>query len=473
MRDGSRKRRRIVPGFRSIGGKIFLYMLIFSLLLIAIIGIGTRFVLPGYYMSQQLAFIDEAETDIRKAYDDQEIELVIDTMEFMEAELGGELYYFDEVTGQQGYGMGRGKNRLENANSEKFIPQDEVTVYNYINKIGLDIYVIGIALEDNYLVYEVGIQSLNKATETMMDFIVILLGIVLIMSILISFILSRTISRPIRSLNELAESMKSKTVDPLMVTKEDDEIGQLNQTLNELYEELRGSIYQLNAELHKERNAEKLKKRFLAQATHELKTPIAVIRGYAEILYDGMYKDEEERDRYLQNIYEESESVSHLILDVLDYTKMETGNYKLTTKSVEIKGYFDKLFSRYGEFISSEGLSFYGEVNVPIGYELAIDPDRIEQVFKNLISNGVEHARSQISVTVSKVGERIRLSVENDGGFISDEDMPNLFESFYKKMGKKKGSGLGLAIVKEIVLLHHGEYMAMNKEDSVEFVIIL
>lgn len=447
-------------------------MIIFSILIIGIIGIGTRFILPSYYLNKQLDILENSEAIIREAYEGN-LDLAILQMERMEETLGGELYYFSEVTGKQGYGMGRGNNHMMPSNAEVFEPDGDITVYRYTNKIDLDIHVLGILVEDTYLVYEVNIQTLNQATSAMMDFIWILLVVALILAILVSFILSRNISNPIRKLNALAESMKTKQIDAYMVTEDSNEIGQLNQTLNELYESLQDKIYQLGTELNKERNAEKLKKRFLAQATHELKTPISVIRGYAEILYDGMYKDEEDRDRYLKNIYDESEAVSHLILDVLDYTKMETGNYQLNVSEIQTVPYLNSLFERYRDFVETKELTYNLQIDLPDGSTKALDSDRYEQVYKNLLSNAVEHADSMVAVKVKALGKRLRLSVFNDGSKIEEEDLPNVFESFYKKKGKKKGTGLGLAIVKEIVLLHHGEYRVINRNNGVEFIITL
>lgn len=458
---------------KSISVKIFMYMFIFSAMIVVLIGAATRFILPTYYLNQQLDYLNAAEIVIREDYLAEDKTDVMLKMESMQNDLGGELYYYDETTGQQGYAIGKGKNQAIITNSEKFIPSGNISVYTYTNKIGIDVYVMGIRINESYLVYEVSIQTLNRATDTMMSFIGILLIFVFGLATAISYLLSGNISKPIKQLNKLAESMKTKNVDPYMVTQDTDEISQLNQTLNELYEELRGNIYKLNSELNKERNAEQLKKRFLAQATHELKTPIAVIRGYAEILYDGMYKNEDERDRYLKNIYDESESVSHLILDVLDYTKMETGNYKLKLSTVKLKIYLMNLFDRYYEFIKSHDLEYILKVDVKENFVKVMDQDRFEQIYKNLISNAVEHGKSKIKITVESFGESLRLSVYNDGDNISEEDLPNVFESFYKKEGKKTGSGLGLAIVKEIVLLHNGEYRVENRSDGVEFIIIL
>jgi len=448
-------------------------MIVFSIVLIAIIGIGTKFFLPTYYLRKQLDFLETSKTSIRSAYEIEDLDTVIFHMEEMENELGGELYYFDEAKGKQGYAASKGMNRINNSNSEIFKPEGEITVYHYINKTGLDIQVIGVLIGNNYLVYEVSIFSLNKVTDTMMDFILIVMAIAMFLAVVFSFGLSRNLAKPISKLNELAESMKKKEIDPYMVSDNKDEIWKLNQTLNELYEELRGNIYKLDAELNKERNAEQLKKRFLAQATHELKTPIAVIRGYAEILYDGMYKNEDERDQYLKNIYEETESVSHLILDVLDYTKMETGNYKIKLQELSMKTYVIDLCERYREYIEKNNVKFVFEENIPASFLKRMDKDRFDQVYKNLISNAVEHAKSKIITNVAIVGDKLKLSVYNDGINISEEDFPNVFESFYKRKGKRKGSGLGLAVVKEIILLHHGEYRVENKEDGVKFIVII
>ncbi len=183
---------------KSIAYKIFIYMFMFSLVIVIVIGASTKFILPAYYLQQQLEYLENAESTVRAAYSDQEMEIVFEQMEQMENELGGELYYYSEITGHQGYGMGKGRNRMTNPNSETFVPSGDVSSYQYTNKIGIDIYVIGVLLEDNYLIYEVSIQTLNQATDTMLEFIGILLAIVLALAVLVSFVLSKKISKPIR-----------------------------------------------------------------------------------------------------------------------------------------------------------------------------------------------------------------------------------------------------------------------------------
>lgn len=457
----------------SIVGKIFIYFLVFSILIISLIGFSIKFILPNYYYNKQVDLLESSEAYLKLDYQNNRIEDAINQMSEMEKNLGGELYYYDINTGQQNNSIGKGKYRVLNNESEKFKPDGNFTAYTYTNKISLEIYVVGILIEDQYLVYEVEIQSLNKATDTMLDFMMILLVIILIIATLISFILARNISKPIKDLKHLAELMTQKNIEPIMITKGHDEISELNISLNNLYEELKGTIFKLNTELYKEKNAERLKKRFLAQATHELKTPIAVIRGYAEILYDGMYKDEDERDRFLKNIYVETEALNHLIIDVLDYTKMETGNYQLKLKDVSIEPYIVDSFNRYKDFIESHNLQSHCINSIADDFMLKVDKERFEQVYKNLISNAVEHAKSKVVIKFSSFGNKLKLSVYNDGSNINEEDLPNVFESFYKAKGKQSGTGLGLAIVKEIVQLHQGEYRVNNLDDGVEFIIII
>lgn len=458
---------------RSIGLRVTLNFMLFSVVIIGIIGLSVKFILPGYYTNRQLAIIDEVKTSVYDAYDPTNPEVVVPYLEALKQEVGGELYTYTEQGTQIGMGNGKGRNAVLQNNSEKFVTGKDVTDYTYVNKVGLDIFVLGVLIEDEYLVYEVSLQTLDNAVDVILEFFWILLIIVMGVAMFVSIYLSRNIAKPIKALNVLAKDMKSKKIRAVMVTESKDEIGELNKTLNELYEELLSSIYNLETELKKERNAENLKKRFLAQATHELKTPIAIIKGYAEVLYDGMYKDEEDRDRYLKNIYDESEAISHLIIDVLDYTKMETGNYSLDAKEVMVKPFYEDLLQRFKGYVEEKHLKADFSVQLPGRMTQSLDCNRVEQVLRNLIGNGVEHSHSFIRVKVTQLGEKVKIEVANDGLQIDEEDLPFIFDSFYKKKGKRSGTGLGLAIVKEIVQLHQGSYRAENTQEGVRFIVII
>lgn len=456
----------------TISRRITLYLVAFSVLIIGLIAIASKFFLPSYYTNYQVDLINDYSGYISDVYDEQAPEDAIMFMEELQKQVGGELYIQSDQGQFQGYGKGKNAQYPMN-NQEKFIPEGNVTSYTYTNKVGLDIFALGMNVDGEYLVYEVSIQSLDDVINVVFRFLGVILLIVLALSLVISYAISNSISKPIRALNTLAKDMKGKKVQAVMVAENDDEIGELNRSLNELYEELLSSIYHLETELNKERNAEVLKKRFLAQATHELKTPIAIIRGFAEILYDGMYKNTEEHDKYIRNIYEETEAISHLILDVLDYTKMETGNYKLQRSQVNSQEFFEETIGRLADYVRKEGLEADVFNQIDAGHESYIDGRRVEQILRNLVSNAVEHATSKVAIKVVETGERLRIEVGNDGPHIDEVDLPNIFNSFYKTSGKQSGSGLGLAIVKEIVLLHQGDYRVENTEKGVNFLVYL
>lgn len=446
-----------------ISNKIILAMLLLVLVVIAIIGLSAKFLLPPYYYNYQIRQIETAHQQIKERYQSDNLEPSIAILESLQQTIGGEIYSFSPSPSSNHPNNPKTGSGYGNPQSQRFRPDGPITYYSYVNKLDLQMYVLGIAATNNsYLVYQVNIQELDHTIHIVIGYIGILLLITLVIAIIMAWALSTTISKPIKKLNQLAKQMKSKQIQAQLITSGKDEIGQLNHSLNELYEELLANIYQLESRLEKERNVEELKKKFLAQATHELKTPITIISGYCEILYDGLYQDETERDRYLKNIYQESRSIAQLINDVLDYTKMETGNYQLVLTKVNGQKFFSRLLERLQDYITAQQIRLDYQVDLSDAEPLTIDTTRIEQVVKNLISNALEHADTRISITIRNQGIKTQISVFNDGQPIADEDLPYLFDSFYKNKAKKTGTGLGLAIVKQIVILHKGYYRVEN-----------
>ena len=455
---------------KSISSKVLVYFIFFALVIFLFIGLGLKFVLPQYYLDKQMDKITEATDHIRSNYGiitDQEIETILENLR---EDIGGNLYIVEETGEVKGYGYG--KNRSPSKKTTQFVKDGDITEYTYENALGIDIYAFGVQLGSYFLAYEVSIQSLDEAVDTMFEFSTYLLVIALIISFIIAYLLARSITNPIKKLNRLALDMRKKDIDSRIVVNSKDEMNQLNQSINGLYEELLSNIYKLESELKKERNSELLKKKFLAQATHELKTPISVIQGYSELVYDGMYEDMDEHDHYVRSIYEETQSINRLIHDILDYSKMETGNFSINISQIELKAYLQRIMNRFKDLVEKKDLEFVFNIGFD-SFTKEIDELRIEQVIKNLISNAMEHSNGKIRVKADRIGDKLRLEVFNTGDQISEEDLPYIFDSFYKKKGKKKGTGLGLAILKEIVHLHEGDYRVENRGDGVSFIIII
>jgi len=242
--------------------------------------------------------------------------------------------------------------------------------------------------------------------------------------------------------------------------------------MNLLYEELQSNIQQLEAELLKEKSLDNMKKQFLAQTTHELKTPLSVIQGYAELVYDKIYQTDEERDHYINSIYHETENMNKLINDTLDFAKMENGFFQIETRDTFINPWFNQIILTFKELITSKDIIL--EVNNQVG-DLCINMDafRMEQVIKNLVANAMEHTDGKIVINAYNLNNQLGVEVINTGSNIDEADMAFIFDSFYKRVGKKTGTGLGLAIVKQIIKLHHGEYRVENMPGGVKFSIII
>lgn len=455
---------------KSITLKIFALILSSILALLIIISFTIRFFLPDYYMDQKLKTVDNYMEKLAEAVD-QPTELTNLIIE-IETSLGGQVDIIDQSGNQRGYG--KGKNASGNMNNTYSIPEDQTESFNseYTNKYGVHFKVYGFPIDDNWILYQLPITSIDDTISVFTDFYnyIILFGVIL--AVLIAMFVSKSVTEPILSLNEETKALIDNGLSTLKTINRSDEIGQLNHSIHYLYKSLQSNIQRLDAELESEKKADILRKEFLAQVSHELKTPMAVIKGYAEIIMDGLYKDEAKLHQFIENIYNETEHVDKLLLDITDYSKMASGHFEIQMKETKITEWLLGLTDKMKPFIESEGKNFKSTVQTN-DFSMALDEHRMEQVIKILLNNAIEHSRSSIDFKVYDENNHLVIVCENDGQQISDQDLPFIFNSFYKKKGKQKGSGLGLAILKEIVIKHQGSYHVENTDEGVKFTVII
>lgn len=215
------------------------------------------------------------------------------------------------------------------------------------------------------------------------------------------------------------------------------------------------------------RRLEKMRSEFVANVSHELKTPIAAVKGFAETLLSGGVKDPETARSFLTIIYEESERLNRLIGDILELSKIESRRSPLRFSPVELKPFL----ARQLELISAEAArkNIRLELEAEDGLILEADEDRLGQIMLNLLQNGVNYTPENGRVTVSACyvppdeeggEERVRIVVADTGIGIPKKDLPRIFERFYRvdkaRSRSSGGTGLGLSIVKHLVELHHG-----------------
>ncbi|MBN1869306.1 MAG: PAS domain-containing protein [Candidatus Omnitrophica bacterium] len=216
------------------------------------------------------------------------------------------------------------------------------------------------------------------------------------------------------------------------------------------------------------RKMEGIRREFVANVSHELRTPLASIRGYAETLLDGALADKEHAEEFLKIIHMDAERLARLIQDILDLSKIESGILKLKLQPVSISKVADRVLEGLQRQINEKSLDVKNEIpaNTP---KVMADEDRIAEVLLNLIENAVKYTPqgNKITISAEKQGDVLRVDITDTGIGIPEEDLPHLFERFYRvdkaRSRELGGTGLGLSIVKHIVLAHNGQVSAQSE----------
>ncbi len=274
--------------------------------------------------------------------------------------------------------------------------------------------------------------------------LILITGILLIVSVLISFRLSKRFANPITMISKQAESFTSGQFKMKINDTSNDEIGVLAKRMNEMGEALM-------------RN-EVLQKDIIANVSHELRTPLTLIRGYAETLRDVTGENPDKRKKHLDIIVEESERLSNIVEDILNLSQLQSGALTLVKESFSLKEMLIKIREHYE--LQEETRIFQLKGAIELKENLLGDKKKIEQVFYNLIDNAFRHTKEDdlVEVVVTQQIDRVKIEVMDHGEGIAKEDLDHIFERYYRGKrvdGKKsKGSGLGLAIVKSIMELH-------------------
>ncbi|WPP40118.1 ATP-binding protein [Paenibacillus hunanensis] len=214
------------------------------------------------------------------------------------------------------------------------------------------------------------------------------------------------------------------------------------------------------------RRLERMRSEFVANVSHELKTPIAAVKGFAETLLSGGVKDEQTSRSFLQIIYDESERLNRLIGDILELSKIESKRSPLNFSPIHLQPFFETIREMLNASAAKKNITL--DMQVPEELFMEADEDRLRQIFVNLISNAINYTqdggqvRLNVRETLSQQGdERIIFDVTDTGMGIPRKDLPRIFERFYRvdkaRSRSSGGTGLGLSIVKHLVELHHGQ----------------
>lgn len=260
-----------------------------------------------------------------------------------------------------------------------------------------------------------------------------------------TYVVSQLLSRPLVQMEQATRRIAKGNLETRVPVRSSDEIGNLGEAINDLARDLQ--------------HFRDTRQEFFANISHELRTPITYLEGYAKVLTDGLYDSEEERDRYLQIIHQESLRLNRLIHDLFELSKMEEGKINLTLEWVDPDELVENCVQKVQLKAREKGLSLFIEKReVPLIYA---DGLRMEQVVLNILENAIRYTEEgAIRIRFLHEPRKVQMILEDTGRGIPADELPYIFERFYRVEKSRSrefgGTGLGLAIVKKLVELQGG-----------------
>ncbi len=292
-------------------------------------------------------------------------------------------------------------------------------------------------------------------------------------------IVTRRITKPIVQLAALSEKLANMDFSERYTGRAGNEVGVLGRSMNRMADQLKkniGELQRANQQLQKDIDEkiqiDEVRKEFLSNVSHELKTPIALIQGYAEGLQDSI-EDAESRDYYCEVIIDESKKMNEMVRKLLTLNHLEFGQDKINIEVFSMSEMLDSVISQTAMPASKEGIVI--EKKYPPDIYVSADEFKMEEVCTNYLSNAVHYAAGEKKITVRMEisAHQIKVTVENTGSHIPDDSLDKVWIKFYKvdkaRTRQYGGSGIGLSIVKAIMDAHNQPYGVYNTSDGVAF----
>ena len=324
------------------------------------------------------------------------------------------------------------------------------------------------------------LESMRESAAISNRFLIYIGSVLILAAGALVWYFSKKLTDPIRELANLSDKMANLDFEAKYTSGGKNEIGELGANFNRMSSRLESTISELKKannsllkDIEQKEKMEEMRNEFLGNVSHELKTPIALIQGYAEGLKDGVNDDAESRDFYCDVIMDEAMKMNQMVKNLLTLNQLEFGDEDISFER------FDLAALIRGVLQSMEILAQQDELKIIFRQESPVyvwaDEFKTEQVLRNYVSNAFHHASGDkvIEVKIQKEGKKARTSVFNTGTPIPEEDLKHIWEKFYKvdKAHTREygGNGIGLSIVKAIMESFHQEYGVKNYDNGVEF----
>lgn len=342
------------------------------------------------------------------------------------------------------------------------------------------IELVGFLSDGDIILMRSNVESMQESIKVANKFLLYAgVGSALLISLLMFFV-SHRFTKPLLQLTELAKKMSELNFDVSYQVRSRDEIGELGNSINTLSEKLERTISELKSannelqvDIERKTQADEVRKEFLSNVTHELKTPIALIQGYAEGLKDNISESAEDREFYCDVIMDEAGRMNTMVKKLLTLNQLEFGTTPIELERFDLTELIRSVLNTTDILAKQKGVTVHFEQTAPV-YVWA-DEYMIEEVLTNYISNAFHHVSGAniIEVKLIPVEKGVRVAVFNTGETIPEEELDKLWIKFYKvdkaRTREYGGTGIGLSIVKAIMEAHNRGYGVRNHAAGVEF----
>lgn len=455
---------------KSLGIKLWIYFSLFAAVVLIMIWLLQITFLGGFYESMKIKSIEAAADEIAGAYGRGDFEATVDRLAFKNSILvyvtdqkGGIIYTSDE----HGPPRSPGASGPGDFSDQRPLPWDyndflnrllksETDTLSYTVKrkdFGGETMIYGVKLPGGAVLYiSTSLEPLDATASILSTQLIYVTVISLLLGFIIAFFISKRLSRPIIKITNAAGRLAGGDYSVRFEKGDYSEIDALSDTLN--YTAL---------ELSK---AENLRRELIANISHDLRTPLTLIKGYTEMIEEISGDDPEKRKGHLSVIKEETTRLERLVSDILDLSVLQAGCENVELQNVNLSQTVRNVIARFKDFSEYNGYTIVSRIEHD-QYVLADEP-RMEQVLYNLIGNAVNYTGEDktISVSLSDKGGGVRFEVVDDGDGIAEEDLPYIWDRYYKSREHtrlKAGTGIGLSIVKNILILHNADF-GVNSE---------
>lgn len=461
---------------KSIKSKLFFIFLIIISLNTMIIFMGNKFYLKNYYIERKKEELSDLVLSINKEKDKIDIKdkyvnfdgniILIDDKKLYNIVLN---YSFSGMRMNRHMGGNSSDlNDFSNYNLNEFEKLNEneyLFLYTKKTKYNIDFLTLYYKLKNYKYIVDIPLENIDRSIDISSDFILINSIIALCISLLIAIGFSLKITKPIIQLSKITENISNLDFSKKLKVDSKDEISILAMSINKMSDSLEKFIKNLKKDLEKRKELDELRKTFVSNVSHELKTPLTIISGYIDALCDKEIENIK-KENYINIVKEEVKNMTNMVEELLLLSKFEDVDFKIKRAEFDLSELIDEILEKYNIIFKNENIDVkLIKDDIVLVYANKSD---IKHIIRNYLDNAINHLDENryLKIELKQVGDNHKFSVFNSGEFIEDKNKKLIWDSFYKidesRTKKGNGSGLGLSIVKKILQLYGFDFGFKN-----------